>query len=579
MRQILSLISAALICLISGGCGHSDRALRQQLSLADSLMSIRPDSALAILNRLPADSLRGERKPWYALLTTKALDKNHQDILDDSLINIAVAHYSGRGDSLEYQSLYYKGVCLYQADHIDQALIYLHEAFEKSEAASDPFYQAMSARELSFLYSDMKVINKELEWIEVAVSLFKKGNKPLYAVWAETDMIDALAKNGHVEKAAELCNQLENSEYMNNPGFHHKLLRNKAMLYHGLDSSEMVLDVFDRLIDDGYNMRPHDHLVMAASYIDLGKVSEAQKSISNSRADMKYPADSMYMYRLLARIDAILSDYKVAYQHSDSLINQLLESDLDLLTNPKTTLLADTYKLEAEKKSLQLKYDRLIMLLLFIGIFLVGVVIYTLLGRRLYRQRVENDKNLAELSTLREDLKFSHNVIADKLTEYKTLEAEHASLQSHIHGSEEQFKSELKRVFSSQINMLDEMFGLLFRNIENISDKRLYKDALSTIHRLNDKSVINELERIIDLYSDNWMSKFRKAYPDLNQGDYLLSLYLFIGFRSDSIAVLMDKKTTKAVHTAKHKLKLKLMKNEIYTDLNVLAELNMGDSR
>ena len=72
----------------------------QQLLKADSLMQLRPDSALNILKSISPKKLSTRAdNAYYALLLTQAQDKNFVVQKDDSLIQIAVHYYDSIGDT------------------------------------------------------------------------------------------------------------------------------------------------------------------------------------------------------------------------------------------------------------------------------------------------------------------------------------------------------------------------------------------------------------------------------------------------------------------------------------------------
>lgn len=61
---------------MTAGCNRRS-AVDEKMDLADSLMTSRPDSALAVLEGIPASDVNGkETSAKYALLKSMALDKN-----------------------------------------------------------------------------------------------------------------------------------------------------------------------------------------------------------------------------------------------------------------------------------------------------------------------------------------------------------------------------------------------------------------------------------------------------------------------------------------------------------------------
>ena len=89
--NIYAFIFIGLVAAVVA-CGH--RTPDTRLTQAERLMEEHPDSALEILEAIPADSLRSRAdRAAYALLYTQALDKNYLDPTDDSLITMALTYY------------------------------------------------------------------------------------------------------------------------------------------------------------------------------------------------------------------------------------------------------------------------------------------------------------------------------------------------------------------------------------------------------------------------------------------------------------------------------------------------------
>ena len=94
MRHLLFFFS---LCLLVVSCGHSSPQDKLLLARADSLMEVRPDSALTLLNHITDSKyLSSSAHALYALLMSQALDKNNIEVQSDSLIRIATAYYHGK---------------------------------------------------------------------------------------------------------------------------------------------------------------------------------------------------------------------------------------------------------------------------------------------------------------------------------------------------------------------------------------------------------------------------------------------------------------------------------------------------
>ena len=105
-RLILISVFAILLATCTGRLSYNPVLVQ-----ADSLMQSRPDSALWVLENFPADSLKTKAdRAYYALLITKARDKNYVIQKNDSLIQTAVQYYDSTEETqMQAQAYYYWG--------------------------------------------------------------------------------------------------------------------------------------------------------------------------------------------------------------------------------------------------------------------------------------------------------------------------------------------------------------------------------------------------------------------------------------------------------------------------------------
>ncbi|WP_129588287.1 hypothetical protein [Bacteroides zoogleoformans] len=90
------------------------------LAQADSLLNSYPDSALRILQGIPAGNLKTEADiAYHALLLTQARDKNYITQTDDSLIRIAVQYYDAHKHDEMQARAYYCWGSIYRDKHDD----------------------------------------------------------------------------------------------------------------------------------------------------------------------------------------------------------------------------------------------------------------------------------------------------------------------------------------------------------------------------------------------------------------------------------------------------------------------------
>ena len=566
---ITSIIASLLLCVGLAACG-GDRDAERQFDRADALIDSAPDAALMLLDSMCADSLGGGQRARYGLLYTKAATKNRTPLADDSLIGMAVDYYSGRGDSLEIQSLFYQGYHYSNNGVADSALLLLSRAYEMAVPAHDLFYAAMSSREMAAVYRRLFMIGEGLKWAREAKQLFTEAEKPAHAAWMDHNIVNAMIFSGDFNGAKELLDSIGHSDFYSDVAFRRHVILNRVELalqlksYHEIDSLYYVLE------SDQYMFRAHDRLNQAKAALASGKYDDADRYLSMARQLDMSDADSLFSGSILSRLAAAQGDYKTAYEQSRVFAEDLMNSDVRLLSNPQTMLLTDNYKLKAENHRLQVARSREFIIGLIVICLLLGALIVFLRKNyksRLMRERLEVEKLVAESHTLHDDLTLSNR-------RYNELSEEGQVMKRAMADMETEFANEVRGLFSRHLDLLNRMCEIWYRNRDTSSrGNHIYKEITSMLGKMSHIKVAEELAEIINRHDNNWVDRFRKAYPGLGEAEYQLALYLYMGFRPSTIAVLADRENTQAVHIAKYKLKKKLTESGSAEAQSLVAKL------
>lgn len=142
-----------IILLIFVGCNrHND--IDNKLSLADSLMTNMPDSALTVLNKIDTSNLNGnEMSARYALLKSIALDKNYIDTTTFDVLQPAIDYYLVHGDADErLRTLYYQGRIYQNQGNDDAAMCSFMDACDLRQKVTDSLLLAHTLVAQSTLY-------------------------------------------------------------------------------------------------------------------------------------------------------------------------------------------------------------------------------------------------------------------------------------------------------------------------------------------------------------------------------------------------------------------------------------------
>lgn len=142
------------------------------LMQADSLLTVRPDSALTVLDGIPSGKLKTDAdRAYHALLLTQARDKNYVKQKDDSLILSAIAYYDKVADAKMQARAYYLWGGFYrdenkQAKAIEKYLI----AAILAEKTKDKALLGRIYNNAGYLYYLQELYNK-------ADSIFRQAEK------------------------------------------------------------------------------------------------------------------------------------------------------------------------------------------------------------------------------------------------------------------------------------------------------------------------------------------------------------------------------------------------------------------
>ncbi len=164
MRNFIVITIVLVVVAVFVGCDRRGAETDHALDAACALMQAHPDSSLRLLESVDTSGLDEARTARFALLLTKARDKNYLEPTNDTLIRRAVEHYRGSGGSEEMQSLFYYGQVLFNINSVRDAFVFLHLAYDMAKERNDWYFQGMSACTLGALYGNQYIYDKYLYW-------------------------------------------------------------------------------------------------------------------------------------------------------------------------------------------------------------------------------------------------------------------------------------------------------------------------------------------------------------------------------------------------------------------------------
>lgn len=196
MHKIQNFIITFIIVVVLVTCDKHTPTLKQ-IDMAEDLMSTLPDSALAILEKIPASTINGkEVAARYALVKSMALDKNCIDTTTFDILQPAIDYYINNGSPNEQlRTYYYQGRIYQNQGDDDSAMQSFIRGREYCQEASDTLTIAnLLVAQATIQYSTYKIddfIKNNL----TAAKLYKNINRPDYEISCLANVLDGSILN------------------------------------------------------------------------------------------------------------------------------------------------------------------------------------------------------------------------------------------------------------------------------------------------------------------------------------------------------------------------------------------------
>lgn len=544
-RELLILT----ICVsILSSCFNSK--VYKKLDEAESLLQLKPDSCLSILESVDTDALIPQKlKARYALLISAALDKNYVDISSDSLIKVAVDYYSIRNDQRHrMMSHYYQGLFLNNAGDFTAAMVALEKAEKDALDLDDHLYAGLILRTKGNIYNETINNLASQSCLKEAISHFKYLDNPDYAAYAELGLAISYFNSHNFSEAIQ---QLELVHSYNNLNIHDYYSKEKAsiLIQMGNDPYEAI-HLFQSSPKNIFH--PKDYCLYAMAMERIGQRDSANRLFSNAYALCHSPVDSVSVDFMYADIlhrrgndsEAYMITRNAAFVQ-DSLTRVLLQQSV-------SNAQRDYYKAES-----QLQEERIFHLRernrLGTAIVLLALALLTGISIS-FRRRKEHEikEQMFNLSIAQTDLQKAEQTNA------------------HLLGS----------LFSEKLNHLDKLSE---DYIHADSDKermvalKKFKDGI-TLMRTNEDLFLS-LETDLDRYCDGVMTKLQNQVPSIKGENRKLIALFFAGLPYSTVQLIMNSVSVGSLKTARSRLRSEIRAANAPDETLFMRLLDMKSSR
>ena len=184
MRSLF-LLHIIAICLCWMSCGHTPA--ERLLAEAEARLEHQPDSALAMLQRLPMSELDEEQTALRALLLTQASHRMRKaGMFGDTLIDGAIAYYEqaeGAPSLYHGRALFYQGIRREFRGEVEGATASLLKARQVFSSVEAPRFMGMTLERLGDIYYGQRLYERALECYRSSYPYKVLASKPSHQVW------------------------------------------------------------------------------------------------------------------------------------------------------------------------------------------------------------------------------------------------------------------------------------------------------------------------------------------------------------------------------------------------------------
>ena len=542
----LNFVSLLAVCLFA--CNHhSSNPMLQQV---DSLLEMKPDSALTILKNISVlEDLPEVDKAYYALLLAEATDKNKLPLLPcDSLLNFALDYY-GDDDREKAVALMYKGRLLAEMDDEKAAIEMNLKALEiLQDYPVDTKYRRLIYSALGLWYGNCGLNDKALEVL----------HQSLHYSFDAKDTAIAYINIGYIDGMRNM--QDSAITYQRKAVKYAMRSKDRSMIltsWHNLSICYRHFENVDSAVVYAYKVLQHlsygngkadAYYNMGDLYVDLEQYDSARHYLEKSL--FLSPSRSI-PYWSLAVMEAELGNFKSAYHYLDTFV--MVQDSLDnseLLTEVQH--LVYKHQTELRVKDEQIKSKRIIRWIVFVSVIICFVV-------ALIYQRWINKKNNQQ-ALYRQALQYAdekQNVMQQRIEENESALAllqdrENQNLDEIA--QKEQLITQLKKEKLALRTWLFQQTSI-YKKVMSLSDQQ---QVNKKIRKVMAAAELDKLKKTtFEIYAD-YIFPLQAQYSQLTEDDLLVLCLQEAGISPLAISLCFGHTDTVALNQRKSRLKKKM---------------------
>ena len=497
----------------------------------EKCMDLHPDSALLLLNQLPhPENLQGKEAADYALLLTKARDKNYLDSMQsDSLIKIAVDYYKDGEDKVKKgEALFYYGKIMALQDSVTTAMQAYLEADSVLNGTIEYRMQGSLQEYIGYLNHTRFMYNAAVDNYLKSIYYNAKIKDTLRIAYGYRNIAHIyLAKQNndsarwYTDCGINLLKRDSTLSIMSS------LLQILGIIEKREGAYTNAIKYFQTAIKYEKKISTVDHYYFSLGdiYLQIGQFEKAKEAFEKG-INSKQVFTQSGAYNYLSVLEKKRGDYAKALYYkeiSDSLLYIAQdETSRNLILNIQRK--GEKNKLIAEKK--QIEQDKQIQLYFLLSVILLIIILsgsFFLLLKKIYRKRFRKNLRI---------IKENEQTIKNYMFRLEEL---NQKTKSTMKDDKEKFGKLNQKI-------------LLLTNENRAIRENICVNAVFLLDQLKKGTLIvgrmskeekSQIFEYIDLLFGNFMSRLKAEY-ELTENNMMLAALLKIGFTSKELMIVFD---------------------------------------
>lgn len=549
LSLIMSMLAAFALAL--SGCTESETA--RSLNRAEAVMEEHPDSALAILGAIPsADVNSSADRALHALLLTQAQIKNGHIVDNDSLINIAVSHYSDSDDSPRLmKSLFYKAQVEYNRGDMAAAIVPAIRARELATEFNDSYWRAKAAELMADIYSVTHYKSEAVKYTEEAAEHYKKAGKARNHLFALCDLAVVRSNDGVDDnKNIALLDSVRRIA-INEPADTTLIVYADRTLF-GMYVDSGRNDEAHRILEEMLSLKSHyfpdseQYSYMSRLATNDGNDEEALQIIKTANDEATNTSQKVHVYVFYRDYHKSKGMSREAEAYTDSILTLQNTEVAAVLKQSVVSAQRDFFTARAEKEADKARLSA--MTASALGILLAAVCIGFLLYYRekMRRKKAEIETMMLEAQSLSAQLDEKDESLQSAINELNKTRNDLKELSITVSDKDSLLKTQTLLTNS----ILEKRFQTLnalskdYLTLTNQSSPRtgIVSDFKKELDIMANPESQAELERIVNNKHQGIITRLRNQLPKIKDQDIFFLTLIAAGVSRNAICIITKNK-------------------------------------